>query len=47
MPIITMWAPTFDDLASASLRLRRRLSSKVVSPPSRNLAGGTLISMLN
>ena len=47
MPIITRWAPTSDDLASASLRLRRRLASNVASPPSRSLAGGTLISMLN
>ena len=36
-----------DDFDSASFRLRRRLSSNVVSPPSRNRAGGTLISMLN
>ena len=47
MPIITMWAPTSADLLSASLRLRRRVSSNVVSPPSRSFAGGTLISMLN
>ena len=47
MPIITMWAPTSADLESASLRLSRRDSSKVVSPPSRSLAGGTLISTLN
>ena len=47
IPIITMWAPTSADFASASLRLRRRLSSNVVSPPSRSFAGGTLISMLN
>lgn len=47
MPIITMWAPTCADFASASLRLRRRVSSNVVSPLSRIFAGGTLISMLN
>ncbi len=47
MPIITMCASTPDDLLSASLRLRRRVSSKVDSPPSRSFAGGTLISMLN
>ena len=35
-----MWAPTAADFSSASLRLRRRLSSNVVSPPSRSLAGG-------
>ena len=45
--MVTMWAPTFDDCFSASLRLSRRVSSNVVSPPSRSLAGGTLISMLN
>ena len=47
MPIITRCAPTSADFASASLRLRRSISSKVVRPPSRSLAGGTLISMLN
>ena len=47
MPIITMWAPTSADLASAPLRSRRSCSSNVFSPPSRSLTGGTLISMLN
>ena len=47
MPIITWWAPTSDDRASASFSDRRRFSSNVFSPPSRNQAGGTLISMLN
>src|SRR5688572_5525706 len=47
MPIITWCAPTFAALSSASLSERRRLSSKVESPPSRSLAGARLISMLN
>ena len=47
MPIITRCAPTSADFSSASLRLRRRLSSNVPSPSSRSFAGGTLISMLN
>ena len=47
MPIITRWAPTEADFCSASLRLRRRFSSKVSRPPDRSRAGGTLISMLN
>src|SRR5207237_612552 len=47
IPIITMWAPTSADLASAPLRSRRSWSSNVSRPPSRSLAGGTLISMLN
>ena len=47
MPIITMCAPMAADFCSASLRLRRRLSSNVVRPPSRSLAGAPLISMLN
>ena len=32
MPIITMCAPTSADFASASLRLRRSVSSNVVEP---------------
>ena len=47
IPIITWWAPTADDRASASFSDRRRFSSNVFSPESRNQAGGTLISMLN
>ena len=47
IPIMTWWAPTLEPFSSASLSERRRLSSNFERPPSRSLAGATLISMLN
>ncbi len=47
MPIITMWAWTSLDFASAWLRLLRRSSSKPETPRAPSRRGSTLISRLN